>query len=941
MILNSKRLLAILCMVVISHTMTKAIPAYPGVIQTTQPDGTVIEIVLQGDEHCNWATTTDGYTLLRNEENYWTLACQDNEGRLVASKHIFRNNSEIASALGIERGLRFTDQQLAETKGQSLDRKNKKDSDLQVDGTFPSTGQNKLLLLMVNFSNTETTYTQEDFEKLMNEENYKGIGSFRDFYLENSYGQLDITTVVTRWVTLPYTKEYYGSERAIEIIQNGLNIINDEINLADFDNDGDGILDGLAVIHQGTGQEASGNTNEIWSHSSTIYGMSFDGIQVRRYTIEPELLNSYGDMTNIGVICHEFGHNLGAPDFYDSDYYESGGNYPGTGVWDLMASGAWNGVDGDRPAGINMWQKIQCGWVTPTLLEDNTSVVEMQPAHSHPVAYRFDTTVPSEYFILENRQQAGRFDTALPGHGLLVYHANDAMIKASVDNNTVNSSYPQAMYLVSAGASEEPSQYSSSYGNVDGPSTPFPGASKKTTFSDTTIPSTRSISGRNSYKSLNNIQESAEGLISFDFTNAGAPTAPINLVARNEKGAVYLSWEMPQGVNGVVSFNVYRDQILLANTKAYEYIDTNLSNAEYVTYYVDAVYSNGLVSPYVETSTRVPVNFVTDIETVVRDNEVELNWKIESRLTRMTDIQAEYTFLDYEVSTLDYVHRFRVEDLQLYKGYKIKKIAYLPYQAQKDMTITLRVWEAEPGGENPTIVSERVVKEYGTAVWNTTLLTKSVEITGEKELWIGLHCQSTTGSIRLITDQGPVIDGYGNWVRMGNEEWEADKFVAGNFFLYAPLSEPEMGDVNEIFDSGSLLNPYLDMLFPTGYAIYRDEQLLAWTDSRKYVDKSPLSGLHTYSIASLYRGNNESIAIPIEVIYNGSKVVDVNNEKAIQAVVKDGAIVLPAYEGNLLITDMMGRIVRNGYYTGDEHIALQEGVYILQAGDYVDKVMVR
>ena len=251
------------------------------------------------------------------------------------------------------------------------------------------------------------------------------------------------------------------------------------------------------------------------------------------------------------------------------------------------------------------------------------------------------------------------------------------------------------------------------------------------------------------------------------------------------------------------------------------------------------------------------------------------------------------------------------------------------------------MWEAEPGGANPTIVSERVVKEYGTAVWNTTLLTKSVEITGEKELWIGLYCQSTTGSIRLLTDQGPVVEEYGNWVRLNNGEWEADKFTAGNFFLYVPLSEPEVGDVNEISDSGTLFNPYLDMLFPTGYVIYRDEQLLAWTDSRKYIDHSPLSSLHTYSIASLYRGNNESIAIPIEVIYNGSKAIEVNDEKPIQAIVRNQAVILPSYEGNLLITDMMGRVVYNSYYTGQESIGLHQGVYILKAGNYVDKVMVR
>ena len=117
-----------------------------------------------------------------------------------------------------------------------------------------------------------------------------------------------------------------------------------EINVLLFDgltdHDGDGILDGLAVIHQGAGQEMSGKSEDIWSHSSIIYGQTFNGISVRRYTIEPEILAKDNRMATIGVICHEFGHALGAPDFYDTDYSASGGEYCGTGVWDLLGSGA-------------------------------------------------------------------------------------------------------------------------------------------------------------------------------------------------------------------------------------------------------------------------------------------------------------------------------------------------------------------------------------------------------------------------------------------------------------------------------------------------------------------------------------------------------------------------------------------------------------------------
>lgn len=56
-------------------------------------------------------------------------------------------------------------------------------SEMLVDGTFPATGKHKLLLLLVNYNDTKPTFTREDFDKMMNQNGYKGIGSFRDYYL--------------------------------------------------------------------------------------------------------------------------------------------------------------------------------------------------------------------------------------------------------------------------------------------------------------------------------------------------------------------------------------------------------------------------------------------------------------------------------------------------------------------------------------------------------------------------------------------------------------------------------------------------------------------------------------------------------------------------------------------------------------------------------------
>ena len=38
---------------------------------------------------------------------------------------------------------------------------------------------------------------------------------------------------------------------------------------------------------------------------------------------------------NVGVLCHEFGHVLGAPDYY---HYDGGGAPTPVGGWDVMAS---------------------------------------------------------------------------------------------------------------------------------------------------------------------------------------------------------------------------------------------------------------------------------------------------------------------------------------------------------------------------------------------------------------------------------------------------------------------------------------------------------------------------------------------------------------------------------------------------------------------------
>jgi len=916
-----------------------AVPAYPGIIETPQPDGTVVRIYLKGDERRNWAETPDGFSLLRDNRGFWTFARVNDSGIAEPSDIEYRNSSHEALKAGIRPHIDVI-------RDNGTVKKVK--SDLQVDGTFPSTGARKLLMLLINYADTEPAYRQSDFDALMNEPGFNGIGSFRDYYLEQSYGTLDITTTVTRWVTLPHPKGYYGPEGAINMIRDALNILDSEINLNDFDNDKDGILDGLAVIHQGSGQEYTGGIDDIWSHSSTIYGMEFDGVQVRRYTIEPEQLGTTGRISTIGVVCHEFGHNLGAPDFYDTDYEGSGGDYPGTGVWDLMGSGAWNGDNGNRPAGTNMWQKIQLGWCNPTMLTESVQVNKMPSADTKPVAYRFDTTVPGEYFILENRQQNGVFDNALPGHGLIIYHVNEAHIRQSVTMNNLNVSYPQAIYTVCASAVSDPDSYHTSYGDVNSSGAPFPGSTRATAFNDNSKPSTKSINGRNSYKALSNITENNDGTINFKFTAEETPIAPINLTATASHGIVSLTWQLPEGTTETpVNFSIYRNETYIGNSTEMSYIDDELENQTILTYYVDATYANGLISPYAQTSIRIPANFVKDLSAEIDEESgaVNLTWDYGAILSRNTSMEQS-EIVDYMTTSLDYVHRFSAEDLSIYRGYKIRKIGFMPYQGPRQIKLTLRVWEADANGSNPRIISERAISEFGALTWNDILLTKTVEIDGTKELWIGVHCESADNLVQIINDASGLGAGRGNWIKIDNGEWQTDTQTSSNYYLRFTLIVPQPDGPTEMPTASGPVNPDIDLAFPLGFSIYRDNTLIGHSGNRIFIDKAPINGTHTYGVASYYKGDNESGTESVEVTYtsgqSGITLESVDKDADTAILVNGNSLSLPNYDGKLTISDTIGRIIIDTTcYTAGDSITLTQGVYIVKTSQNTTKIIVR
>ncbi|MDF1546131.1 MAG: M6 family metalloprotease domain-containing protein, partial [bacterium] len=296
-----------------------------------------------------------------------------------------------------------------------------------------ATGTFKALAILVQFSDQASSVQAGYFDSLL----FDSVGNtVRDYYDEISYGQLDIVTVnlptALGWQLAPQTYAFYvnnqngvGSypQNSQKLLEDLVDQIDAQVDFSQYDNDGDGYVDVVTMIHSGSGAEYSGLNSDIWSHKWEIFPRLKDGVLVKDYTIQPEYWTTPGDMT-IGVYAHELGHAFGLPDLYDTDYSSNG-----IGRWGLMAFGSWlgPGLDGSSPAHPSAWCRIQMGFATSVNVVTNRSGEVINPVENGGSIYRLwnSGAASNEYFLIENRQKTG-YDSYLPGHGLLIWHIDRA-----------------------------------------------------------------------------------------------------------------------------------------------------------------------------------------------------------------------------------------------------------------------------------------------------------------------------------------------------------------------------------------------------------------------------------------------------------------------------------------------------------------------------------
>ncbi|QEU94102.1 immune inhibitor A domain-containing protein [Streptomyces kanamyceticus] len=263
-----------------------------------------------------------------------------------------------------------------------------------------------------------STAWQKDYNQKHFQDLYFGKGkdskgkqkeSLKTYYEKTSSGRYSVDGEVSDWVKVDYNEARYGSNycgdtncpSVWDAVKDGVTAWTKDqkaqgrtdaqikADLAkydlwdryDFDGDGDfnepdGYIDHFQIVHAGEDESAGGGaegTNALWAHRWYAYGndagktgpgnnkaggtqIGDSGIWVGDYTMQPE-------NGGLGVFAHEYGHDLGLPDLYDT----TGKGENSVGFWSLMSAGSWLGTGkdsiGDLPGDMTAWDKFQLGWL--------------------------------------------------------------------------------------------------------------------------------------------------------------------------------------------------------------------------------------------------------------------------------------------------------------------------------------------------------------------------------------------------------------------------------------------------------------------------------------------------------------------------------------------------------------------------------------------------
>ncbi len=512
-----KRIFLALILAFLSVYAVYAVQAYNQPIKVTQPDGSVLTIRVHGDEFLNWITCGNSL-VAKGADGYYHFASFTPEGVSLAQGSIVRSSR---SGDGSDVMPPLSAVQVALEKRQQV-----ANAGMSSRAAASVTGSGPYLVMLIEFSDIKFTINGANtaFSNMLSQVGYSdngGTGSVKDYYTDNSHNKFTPTFHVVGPITVDGTMASYSANDgttangAPRLLKEACEKVDAQVDFSKYDLDNDGYIDNVFFYFAGH-NAAEGAEGTIWPHQSYVnyyHEVKLDGKSLGRYSCSSELKSSSGStMAGIGTFCHEFGHSIGLPDFYDTDY-EVHGEGLALDNLSLMSSGNYNN-DGRTPPYLTYEERHILGWDDGLILlqEGANTLLPM----SGNKAYYCPTGIDGEYYLFESRPTTGWDAYTKNKGGMAVYHVDKSDFVLP-DGTTAASKWRkgyginifashQCMDLVESVAPESSVSYDSE--NV------FPGYHRVTQLDATTTPALLAWNGQPTGYSLSGI--------SFDSTTGNS-----------------------------------------------------------------------------------------------------------------------------------------------------------------------------------------------------------------------------------------------------------------------------------------------------------------------------------------------------------------------------------------------------------------------------------
>ena len=516
-----------------------AVPAKPGWHTLNQSDGTTVTVQAVGNAFNHALLTTDGLMVaLGDDGDYYynssltgltTVRAHDINKR-TASETVFIEAQRSHLTMPHKEFKPIQNRPIFGVGGSN------------AESGVPAQGTRKVPIILVEYQDKKFKNTREQIIQAM----LTGNTSVQQYFRDQSNGEYDPDFEVFGIYTLSQNRSYYGGNDSggndkglgSMVTEACQMAAADGVSFSPFDTNNDNFCDVVIIIYAGVGEAQASYSvpSAIWPcnwtlQSASYYGLGGNGAfrpngsgpYVNTFAVFNEVHGSNDNgstIDGIGTFCHEFGHCLGLPDFYDTNY---GGHY-GMGYWDIMDTGCYAN-DTYTPVGYSAYEKNFMGWIDYVIPSPGTyytlPIWNQKNEDTDKALFLQSDINGNEYFIIENRRQQG-WDRYLPAQGLLIHHITFSASRWEA--NTPNNQNIQLVTIM-------PADNTLSTNNESGDTWPRNG---KTEFTDSSTPAAKlnmtasgNISGNAGYlgKPVTEMVINSDGTASFWYMK-GAITDP-------------------------------------------------------------------------------------------------------------------------------------------------------------------------------------------------------------------------------------------------------------------------------------------------------------------------------------------------------------------------------------------------------------------------------